>query len=239
VSSASGVRNSNIEKLQQQPVSPDGETIISPSDGGGVTISDDCKSHQLKVTMQKVSFPESSGSCKDGRGADWLDQIKYEPQKLSMSGYRKICSISMSIPGTNFMYDDEFALTLNDVILASSYYPRPSGLKTLPKFDFSYLSASKYQWRTGSIPYCASIAGDSKSEGRCVIPTAKGATSIKKGTLDIKLSESTSASIMGDFSAGAEPELKMITYGNGVTVGKAGDCYHSAFDLEVSVSYLP
>ena len=240
---------SKIDKVTKKPTiessdslqhSPESETIVGSSDGDSFFASDECKGSQPKVTKQIVNFPESRGSCDDSSGGpDRLDQIKYEPKSLPLPAYSKICNISMRIPGTSFAYDDEFALTLNDVLLTSSYYPRPSGLKTLPKFDWTYLSSSKYQWRTGSIPYCASIDGDKKSEGRCLIPTAKGPTTIKKGALDVKLSESTSSTIMSGLSGGAQSELKMITFGNGVTVGSAGDCYHSAFDLEVEVSYLP
>ena len=31
----------------------------------------------------------------------------------------------------------------------------------------------------------------------------------------------------------------VLTFGNGVTAGRAGDCYHSAFNLKIDITYLP
>jgi hypothetical protein len=206
-------------------------------------IPDGCNGPGVETSAQSFKFEETAeGTCIDGSGVYVFDQIRRESKRVTLPSYSRVCSVKIRIPTTSFNYDDEFALTLDNVILAASYYPPPPKVSNYPiRFDWNYVKKLKYEWNKGSIPYCTqSLApsGQLVKAKQCSMPTGKGATAIKKGTLSIDLGEKTAQKLVESIKSNSSHELQMIGYGNGVSTS-IGDCYHSKFSLTLEVSGLP
>ena len=192
-----------------------------------------------------VTFPTtpSAVECKGGwSGSTRVFDVKEEEEKIvTIPTYSAMCGISVKIPTVSFEYDDEFALTYDNVILAASYYPRPAGATQPIKFDWGYVSGLYYNWDdVGSIPHCTSpkITGKILKALKCMMPTGRGVTTIKRGKLDVELDATVSQYVFDSMKSNTVHKIKMITFGNGVTV-PLGDCYHSAFTVKIDMSYVP
>ena len=205
----------------------------------------ECSSSAVMSHKISVSFPPTPSwvKCDDNSGGTReLDQKFEENRTITIPKYSEICSMKVEIPTTSFEYDDEFALTFDGVILASSYYPRPPNATQPLKFSWQYISSQRYLWdNPGSITHCASPKVGAKilKASKCSMPTGRGVTLIKRGTLKVEINSEASKFIMDSIKSNTVHSLKMITFGNGVTAGRAGDCYHSAFNLKIDITYLP
>ena len=224
-------------------------------------ITNVCLSGAAKIAFStSVSFPETpTGTCNNGGSTTTFDQKIKESKIITLpADIGTICNATFTSQDSNFEYDDEFLIAYDNTVIASSYYVPPSlgssiatnvGSTATNIFSYNWanISKTKYDWNKPQKQYCASPKISATGTTRpkhllkplsCTIPKGHGVTTIKKGALNIELHPEAAALILGNNLSAPNHTIDMVTYGNGVTAG-AGDCYHSAFTLNISVSYIP
>lgn len=231
-----------------------------------LTLRERCVSEEAQIFTQTFHFNKTpEGTCDNsGGGTRKLDAFRHETRSFAYPEHSEVCGLNLRIPNTSFEYDDEFALVYDNTVLVSSYYDEPTSnwqslglssqeFKGVHQYSEDYIRGFWYDWGNGSRPYCVSPqTRDCEGSGRdrtctqptrlraesCKMPTGKGATAIKKGKLDVELNPEAWRIVFEKTRDLSSHEIKMQMYGNGVTT-KIGDCFHSAFDLVLEVSYLP
>jgi hypothetical protein len=205
-------------------------------------IQEICLSAELVTKDLMVSFPAVEPGCGWGQNNNLNAQQgvvtgrSEQLGQLDMPAAGVICDLAFQFESLDpsfsqtIIYDDNFLLTFNDVVLAASYGPMVDLFEEVDgmrRYDWTRLRG--YRFGFGQVKsYCA---GEEEGLGECTIPPpeTQGKMSLNfGGPLIDKLSLLAIQEGRYDFS--------FITTGDN---DPATDCSHAAFALQMKVTFAP
>lgn len=210
------------------------------------------------ANLQNVSFqvfipnplPQSGGKCPwPTSGEDSLGNVPMLEsnitarieQKISLAQFdgKIVCSLDISTPQTAFKYDDEFIITLNDRMLASSwYYPGPSGYPTIPNDPevplYDWFNIRKAQTYNNGIHNYFCLGGPFSStpnpglENFCHWPATE-----QNGVMTLNFNPEKIQSIISSMAYGENFYLNFITVGDN---NPESDCRHNDLYMNITAT---
>ena len=222
---------------------PPSLTYLSDNNGGQAQTVDEiaeiCETSELQTVTLEVAFPDAPPNCNWGQDGNLLMQQgvvtgrQEQVASLDLPEGEVICGLKLGFKSLDpsfqqvMVYDDNFFLTFNDVVLAASYGPmvevfeEDNGLYT---YDWNRLKG--YDFGFGQVPtYCI---GADEGLSTCQIPPPE-----QPGLISL------------DFGGELIERLSLIAVQQGrydfmfVATGDndpATDCSHAAFQFTVDVT---
>lgn len=204
--------------------------------GGGVIPTEDiavnCKNQTLKPFDQKIDF-EKPNRCDWGLNGnlsakDGYAQARSEQRvELDLPSNAVICKLEFEFVKQDMLYDDQFMMTYNNFVLASSFkglvefLPQVDGLY---KYDWSALKGKRYSV-SGFAPFVAGSADG----GTINMPKTQ-----ENGKIEMKVADATFYKFASKKSSGAKHAFGFVTTGDN---DDKTDCQHLPVNFNVKGSY--
>lgn len=201
------------------------------------TVLDLCGKNDVKSLKQKLNFERTKNTCEwnvngnlEKRNGYFQARIE-QTQKLNLPIGAVICDAQFDIPQQDMFYDDHILITMNDILLASTY--NFEGF--LEKDGFQYL----YDWNNiagmfwdnskevfDENSYCL---GKDKFGSECSWPKTETNGEIKL-QFPFEVIQSVSAKSLNK----PNYEIKVVSIGD----NDEFDCEHSAIEFDLDIRYV-
>ena len=212
-----------------------------------------------KVTIDFKATNKTNGTvCENLRNNNgYVSGLKTQTLVPNIPNDRRVCGIKINSKGKKFRYDDGFALTLNNVILATGFFDPDSfedyinkdseAVEGLKKWNFSEIEGEKYV--AGNIGDC----GVETKESGCKIPVSdkegdflldpsdianellSGVTESKREDLEAKYEQNPPDS-NGIKNLSSDSMIFQLHVTGDNDFSK--DCKHSGLKLEIEYEYF-
>lgn len=195
--------------------------------------------HQTQIV--EIEFPEQTSNCNwenDGNMSRLNNyfRARYEQTaNFNLPPQSKICDMDFSFAGQSFRYDDEFIMTFNNMIMASSYVFTSYLIHEngAPIYDWTRIVGE--QWMDGvdngeidlQEPYCL---GEDRGLSQCSWPETD-----TLGTISMSFAPSIIRDLMSISPSRTSHDFKLIIIGD----NDSTDCKHAdSIQFTVTVDYV-
>ncbi|MGE0762418.1 MAG: hypothetical protein AB7N80_03970 [Bdellovibrionales bacterium] len=207
----------------------------TPSD-----IEKTCQNTTRQSKVVSVNFPKPNMTCEWGVDGNLNERNDYFQARIEQSlevdipENTLICNMVFSFNRQQFLYDDHFLMTFNNMVMASSYdysefLLQNNGLQT---YDWSRIAGQK--WDSNSPKegiFCASVEGPN---GTPINSVCDWPVTDTDGTIEMAFPKEIFYAIMARDSKRLKHEFKFVSVGD----NDDKDCEHSNLQFDVMVEYV-
>ena len=198
-------------------------------------IKTSCEKLLRHTKTKAVSFPKPTKECNwnnDGNRGKLNGYFQARIEESSMVALPKnsvVCKIDLEFENQAFKFDDHFLMTVDDVVLATSYnfFPLLDNKFGLPLYNWNNIVGQK--WVSTSANEGQYCLDQDQNQSDCSWPDTD-----RDGVISMAFSSELMQSLMARDLSNSSHEFKFITVGDNDT----GDCEHSDINFNVEINYV-